>query len=80
VAVVTPKPRAFGRPVVPTSPQPPPGAAIAAHAFVSSSAHAMSTPLTRRIRSKLSQPRKADAVWLQLGYQGGSDHVCGLAG
>ena len=40
------KPRAFGRPVVPTSPQPPPGAAIVAHAFVSSSAHAMSTPLT----------------------------------
>ena len=45
------KPRAFGRPVVPTSPQPPPGAAIAAHAFVTSSAHAMSTQLWRTTTS-----------------------------
>jgi hypothetical protein len=42
------RPRAFGRPVVTTSPQPPLGAAIKAHAFVSSSAHAMSTQLTHR--------------------------------
>ena len=45
------KPRAFGRPVVPPSPQPPPGAAIAAHAFVTSSAHAMSTQLWRTTTS-----------------------------
>ena len=77
-AVKKRKPRKSERATQPSSSQPSVRQrAVAAHAFVSSSAHAMSTLLTRR---KLSQPRKADAVWLQLGYQDGSDHVCGLAG
>ena len=69
------RPRVFGRSSMLPSPEPPPGVATTARAFVSPSTHAMST----HTPPPLIVPRLVRRR-LQLRYLDGPAHVCGLAG